>query len=58
MCMIRRSRPFPYEPISRKSVVAIALREWRLFGELVDDDPNGTRPRLLPDQKPERVPRV
>ncbi len=46
----------PYEPISRESVVAIALREWRLFGQPVDDDPPGTRPRPLPDQKPERMP--
>ena len=44
----------PYEPISRASVVAVALREWRLFGAPVDDDPPGTRPRPAPDQKPER----
>lgn len=46
----------PYEPISRRSVVAIALREWRLFGQPVDDDLPGTRPPLLPDQMPERMP--
>lgn len=46
----------PYEPISRESVVAIALREWRLFGQLVDDDPPGTRAPLPPDQLPERMP--
>lgn len=46
----------PFEPISRVSVVAIALREWRLFGQPVDDDPPGTRPPPLPDQKPEREP--
>jgi hypothetical protein len=46
----------PFEPISRASVVAIALREWRLFGQPVDDDPPGTRPPPLPDQKPERIP--
>ena len=34
----------PYEPFSRASAVAIALREWRLFGSLVDDDPPGTHP--------------
>ena len=45
----------PYQPISRQSVVAIALREWRVFGQPVDDDPPGTRPRRLPDQKPERM---
>jgi hypothetical protein len=36
--------------------VSIALREWRLFGQPVDDDPPGTRPPLLPDQMPERMP--
>ena len=46
----------PYEPISRDSIVAIALREWRLFGQPIDDDPPGTRPRPAPDQKPEREP--
>jgi hypothetical protein len=44
----------PYAPISRASVVAVALREWRLFGEPVDDDPPGSRPPPAPDQKPER----
>jgi len=44
----------PYEPLSRAAVVAIALREWRLFGQPIDDDPPGTRPPPLPDQKPER----
>lgn len=29
----------PYEPFSRDAVVAIALREWRLFGQPVNDDP-------------------
>ena len=28
----------PYEPFSREAVVAIALREWRLFGQQIDDD--------------------
>ena len=27
----------PYQPFSRDAVVAIALREWRLFGSQVDD---------------------
>ncbi len=52
-----RDPPFavvPYEPISREAVVAIASREWRLFGQLVDDDPPGTRPPPLPEDKPER----
>ena len=46
----------PDEPFSRQAVVAIALREWRLFGQLVDDDPPGTRPPPDPDAKPERLP--
>ena len=41
-------------PFSREAVVAIALREWRLFGQPVDDDPPGTRPPPLPEDKPER----
>ncbi len=44
----------PYAPVSRAAVVAVALREWRLFGSPVDDDPPDTRPPPLPDQKPER----
>jgi hypothetical protein len=44
----------PYQPLSRAAVVAIALREWRLFSQPVDDDPPGTRPPPLPDEKPER----
>jgi hypothetical protein len=46
----------PYEPFSAATVAAIALREWRLFGSPVDDDPPGKRPRPLPDDKPERRP--
>lgn len=44
----------PYEPFSRAAAVAIALREWRLFGQPIDDDPPGSRPPPLPEQKPER----
>ncbi len=44
----------PYQPISRASVVAIALREWRLFGSPVDDDPPGRRPPPASGNKPER----
>ena len=33
-----------YEPFSRQEVVAIALREWRLFGQPVADDDPVTRP--------------
>ena len=46
----------PYAPFSRNDAVAIALREWRLFGKPVDDDPPDTRPEPPPDQKPERMP--
>jgi hypothetical protein len=46
----------PWEPFSRADAVAIALREWRLFGQPIDDDPPDTRPPLPPDQKPEREP--
>lgn len=45
----------PYEPFSRDAAVAIALREWRLFGMPVDDDAPDTRPPPLPYQKPERM---
>src|SRR4051812_1084730 len=44
----------PYEAFSRQTVVAVALREWRLFGQPVNEEP--------PDQatliaaKPERQP--
>jgi hypothetical protein len=44
----------PYEPISRDAVVAIALREWRMFGSPVDDDPPDTRPKAPPNLMPER----
>jgi hypothetical protein len=40
----------PYEPFSREAVVAIALREWRLFGQNVSD-PAGEATRVV---KPER----
>jgi hypothetical protein len=46
----------PFQPISREAVVAIALREWRLFGQPVDDDPPDTRPPPPPEFKPEREP--
>jgi hypothetical protein len=44
----------PYEPISRTAVVAIALREWRLFGSPVDDNPPDTYRPATPQDKPER----
>jgi len=46
----------PYVPFNRQDAVAIALREWRLFGQPVDDDPPGTRPEPPPELKPEREP--
>ena len=46
----------PYAPFSREDAVAIALREWRLFGQPVDDDPPDTRPKPPPDEMPEREP--
>jgi hypothetical protein len=46
----------PYEPFSREDAVAIAMREWRLWGQPVDDDPPDTRPPPLPQDKPERMP--
>jgi hypothetical protein len=42
----------PYQPFSRQSVVAIALREWRLFGRNVAD-PDAEETRII---KPEREP--
>ena len=45
-----------YAPFTRADAVAIALREWRLWGSPVDDDPPGTRPPRGPDEKPERYP--
>jgi hypothetical protein len=44
----------PYEPFTRTTVVALALREWRLFGSPVDDDPPGTYHPATPEDKPER----
>lgn len=40
----------PYEPLTRQAVVAIALREWRLFGQNVAD-PEADATRVV---KPER----
>jgi hypothetical protein len=44
----------PWEPFSRAAAVAIAQREWRLFGQKIDDDPPDTRPPPPPELKPER----
>jgi hypothetical protein len=43
-----------WAPFSRAAAVAIALREWRLFGSRVDDGPPGTYKPARPDDKPER----
>jgi hypothetical protein len=45
-----------YEPFTRADTVAIALREWRLFGSKVDDTPAQDRPVPQPQDKPERQP--
>lgn len=45
----------PDEPFTRANAIAIVLREWRTFGQLVDDDPPDTRPELgeaRPDRQP------
>jgi hypothetical protein len=43
----------PYEPFSRQAAVAVALREWRLFGEKIDNSP--VRHSSLTDgESPER----
>jgi hypothetical protein len=42
----------PFEPLSRQAVVAIALREWRLFGQTMAD-PDAEASRTV---KPEREP--
>ncbi len=46
-----------YAPFSRADAVAIALREWRMWGMAVDDDPPDSRPPQTTDfDKPERFP--
>ncbi len=45
----------PFEPFSRVNAVGIALREWRGFGSVVDDDPPDSHPlprSLRPDKQP------
>ncbi|HLZ64762.1 MAG TPA: DUF2272 domain-containing protein [Aliidongia sp.] len=46
----------PYEPFSRTAAVAVALREWRLFGSAVVDSDPRDRPPPDPEAKPERLP--
>lgn len=44
------------EPFNRADTVAIALREWRLFGSKIQDAPADQRPVPQPQDKPERQP--
>ena len=46
----------PFEPFSRANAVAIALREWRAFGSVVNDDPPDLRPDPPEDLRPDRQP--
>jgi hypothetical protein len=46
----------PYAAFSRADAVAIALREWRLFGQPRDDDPPGSHAKSPPERWPEREP--
>lgn len=43
-----------YEPFTRNAAVAVALREWRLWGSPVHDEPPDSRPPPAPEDKPER----
>ncbi len=45
----------PFEPFSRANAVGIAMREWRGFGSVVDDDAPDSHPlprNLRPDKQP------
>jgi len=46
----------PYEPFNRADAVAIALREWRLFGSPIDDPALDRVEPASPLEKPERLP--
>ncbi len=46
----------PFEPFSRIDTVAITLREWRLWGSPVNDDPPTAQGLYQGDAKPERQP--
>jgi hypothetical protein len=41
----------PYEPFSREAVVAIAMREWRLFGQNVADPEAGATRVIKPERE-------
>jgi hypothetical protein len=45
----------PFAPFSAAEAIAIATREWRAWGQLVDDDPPETRPPVPAAFKPERM---
>jgi hypothetical protein len=45
-----------WEPFRREDAVAIAQREWRLFGSPVDDASPAGKPDLPPELRPERMP--
>lgn len=46
-----------FVPFNRQDVVAIAMREWRMFGMPVsDDDPEERPDASVPSLKPERIP--
>ena len=47
---------YNYAPFSRADAVGVAMREWRLWGSLVDDDPPESRPPTPLDDKAERAP--
>ncbi|HMK68676.1 MAG TPA: DUF2272 domain-containing protein [Stellaceae bacterium] len=46
----------PFEPFNRTDAVAIALREWRLFGQPVADEASSEGPEPPAADKPERQP--
>ena len=46
----------PFEPFNRADAVAIAQREWRAFGERIDDTDGPGRPDPPPSEKTERQP--
>ena len=45
----------PFAPFSATEAIAIAMREWRAWGQLVDDDPPDSRPPVPAEFKPERT---
>jgi len=40
-----------YQPFARAEAIAITLREWRLFGQPIDDDPQALRPEAKPERQ-------